>query len=63
MTTEFIQNAVAESFFKTLKTELIYGVIEMSSDEMKGELFEYIEIWYNRNRRHSAIENKMILEF
>ena len=56
-------NAVAESFFKSLKTELIYGGIEMSSEEMKGELFEYIEIWYNRNRRHSAIENKTIVEF
>ena len=56
-------NAVAESFFKSLITELVYGAIEISSDEMKVELFEYIEIWYNRNRRHSAIENKTIVEF
>ncbi len=56
-------NAVAESFFKSLKTELIYGSVEMTSEEMRGELFEYIEIWYNRNRRHSAIENKTIVEF
>jgi transposase InsO family protein len=30
---------------------------------MKLDLFEYIEIWYNKKRRHSAIENKTIEEF
>ncbi len=56
-------NAVAESFFKSLKTELIYGAIELSADDMKVELFEYIEVWYNRQRRHSAIDNMTIVEF
>jgi len=56
-------NAVAESFFKTLKTEQIYGNKLVSKAQMKMDLFEYIEIWYNRQRRHSAIGNLTIQEF
>src|SRR5690606_13484752 len=56
-------NVVAESFFKTLKSEQIYGNKLISRDQMKANLFEYIEIWYNRNRRHSALQNKTIEEF
>lgn len=56
-------NAVAESFFKTLKTEQIYGNKLVSKAQMKMDLFEYIEIWYNRERRHSAIGNLTIQEF
>lgn len=56
-------NAVAESFFKTLKTEQIYGNKLISKEKMKVDLFEYIEIWYNRERRHSAIGNLTIQEF
>lgn len=48
-------NAVAESFFKTLKSEQIYGNKLVSKDQMRAELFEYIEIWYNRERRHSTL--------
>lgn len=55
-------NAVAESFFKSLKTEAIYGLRLVSKLEMKAILFEYIEVWYNRKRRHSYIGNKTILE-
>jgi len=55
-------NAVAESFFKSLKTEAIYGLRLVSKLEMKTILFEYIEVWYNRKRRHSYIGNKTILE-
>jgi putative transposase len=40
-------NAVAESFFKSLKTELIYGNELICKEQMKLEIFEYIEIWYN----------------
>ncbi|MBO6186632.1 MAG: IS3 family transposase, partial [Chryseobacterium sp.] len=39
-------NAVAESFFKSLKTELIYGNKLISKEKMELEIFEYIEIWY-----------------
>lgn len=56
-------NAVAESFFKSLKTELIYGNKLISKEQMKLEIFEYIEIWYNRKRRHSDLNYKNIEEF
>jgi transposase InsO family protein len=56
-------NAVAESFFKSLKTELIYGNKLISKEQMKLEIFEYIEIWYNKKRRHSALKYATIDEF
>lgn len=56
-------NAVAESFFKSLKAELIYGNKLISKEEMKLEIFEYIEIWYNKKRRHSALNYQNIDEF
>jgi len=56
-------NAVAESFFKTLKAELIYGSKLLSKGKMKTQLFEFIEIWYNRKRRHSALKNLTIEEY
>lgn len=48
-------NAVAESFFATLKTELIDGVIWQTREHARRAIFEYIEVWYNRERRHSSI--------
>lgn len=48
-------NAVAESFFKSLKTELVYGSKLITKKQMKLQIFEYIEIWYNQKRRHSAL--------
>jgi transposase InsO family protein len=56
-------NAVAESYFKTLKSELIYGNRLVSKDKMKTMLFEYVEIYYNQTRRHSALGNLTIKEF
>lgn len=56
-------NAVAESFFKTLKTELIYGYKQTNKELMRLKLFQYIEIWYNRKRRHSFLNNMNIQEF
>ena len=56
-------NAVAESFFKTLKTEQIYGNKLISKEQMERDIFEFIEIWYNRKRRHSALNYKTIEEF
>lgn len=49
-------NAVAESFFKTLKTETVYHRKFETRAQAKLELFDYIEVWYNRKRRHSAID-------
>ncbi|WP_374759046.1 IS3 family transposase [Dyadobacter chenwenxiniae] len=48
-------NAVAESFFKTLKTGLIYQQDFITRAIAKQSVFEYIEIWYNRQRRHSVL--------
>jgi transposase InsO family protein len=47
-------NAVAESFFHTLKTELTHHVLFKTRGEAKQAIFEYIEIFYNRKRSHSA---------
>ncbi len=51
-------NAVAESFFKTLKVELIYGNDFKSIEQVKTSIFEYIEIWYNKQRLHSSLDYK-----
>jgi putative transposase len=48
-------NAVAESFFATLKKELIHGRSWPSKAELRTEVFEYIEVFYNRRRRHSTL--------
>jgi transposase InsO family protein len=56
-------NAVAESFFKTLKVELIYRNKYKSKEDAALSVFEWIETWYNRNRRHSALGNLTINEF
>lgn len=47
-------NACAESFFHSLKVELIHGERFTTREAMKEAVFEYIEVDYNRNRRHSA---------
>jgi putative transposase len=49
-------NAVAESFFKTIKTELIYHRKFVTRQKARLAIFEYIEGWYNRKRRHSALD-------
>lgn len=56
-------NAVAESFFKTLKVELIYHNDYKTKQEAALSIFEYIETWYNRNRRHKNLNNLTILEY
>jgi putative transposase len=56
-------NAVAERFFKTLKTEQIYGNKLISKEQMERDIFDLIKIWYNRKRRHSALDYKIIEEF
>jgi len=48
-------NAVAESFFHTLKTELVHHEDYRSRTEATASIFEYIEVFYNRQRRHSHI--------
>lgn len=47
-------NAVTESFFHTLKGHVVHGSIFTTRKKANAVLFEYIEIYYNRIRRHSA---------
>jgi putative transposase len=56
-------NAVAESFFATLKWELIDRYRWQTKAAAKTAIFEYIEIWYNRRRRHSALDYLSPLQF
>lgn len=56
-------NAVAESFFKTIKSELIYHYSYQNKHEAALSIFEYIETWYNKNRRHKQLNNLTIDEF
>ena len=51
-------NSVAESFFKTLKVELIYDDNFKTIEQAKTSISEYIEIWYNRKRLHSYLGYK-----
>ena len=48
-------NAVAESFFATLKTELVYQSHWSTRAAARSAIFEYIESFYNRRRRHSSL--------
>lgn len=56
-------NAFAESFFATLKKELVYRQKFSSKGEAKKAIFEYIEVWYNRKRLHSSIGYKTPIQF
>ncbi len=49
-------NAVAESFFRTLKTEWAYHIRLEDFDHTKHELFEYIEEFYNNKRLHQTLD-------
>jgi putative transposase len=51
-------NAVAESFFATLKTELVHRQRWATRLELRAALFEYIEVFYNRRRLHSTLGYK-----
>jgi transposase InsO family protein len=48
-------NACVESFFGTLKRELVYHRRYATREEAKQDIFEYIEVFYNRQRRHSTL--------
>ena len=51
-------NAEAENFFKILKSEMIYHVKYQSILHAKNDVFEFIEIWYNRKRIHECLGYK-----
>ena len=56
-------NAMMESFFSSLKKELVHLMTFHSKDQARRAIFEYIEIFYNRQRRHSALNQKSPLEY
>ena len=56
-------NAVSESFFHTLKTELVHHVKFKTKEEAKQAIFEFIEAFYNRVRMHSANDYLSPVEF
>ena len=56
-------NACIESFYATLKKELIYNIEEKSYEEMRGLLFEYIESWYNNKRIQKRLRYLLPTEY
>jgi putative transposase len=56
-------NAVSETFFHSLKVEMIHDQVWNTRSETKKAVFEYIEIYYNRKRRHSTLGYKSPVEF
>lgn len=56
-------NAPIESFFGTLKQELVHRCDFKSRTEARSAIFEWLEVWYNRARRHSALGYLSPMEF
>lgn len=56
-------NAVAESFFANLKNELIYWCHFSTREEAKGAIFDYIEVFYNRQRLHQTLNYQSPVQF
>jgi hypothetical protein len=56
-------NAVVETFFKTLKAELIWRSVWQTRRQVELALFEYINAFYNPRRRHSTLGGKSPLAF
>jgi transposase InsO family protein len=56
-------NAVVESFFSTLKRELVHHESYADHEAARRSLFEYIEVFYNRRRRHSTLGYRSPVEF
>ncbi len=56
-------NAVKESFFHTLKTELVHHEHYRTRDEARASVFDYIEAFYNRHRLHSTLDYMSPVDF
>ena len=50
-----LDNAVAESFFSNLKNELVHHVVYEDRDQARSAIFEYMELFYNRQRLHQTL--------
>jgi len=60
---ECLDNAVAESFFGTLKNELVHHEDYKTRAQAKQSIFEYIEVFYNRQRRHAFLNYMTPVEY
>ena len=60
---ECLDNAVAESFFGTLKNELVYHEDYKTRAQARQSIFEYIEVFYNRQRRHAFLNYMTPVEY
>ena len=63
---QFMEQLIAapdEDAAMKLLVEHGWGAPEMSAEQMEMEIFEYIEIWYNKTRRHATLQNMTIDEF
>ena len=56
-------NSCVESFFGTLKKELVHHRRYRTREEAKQDIFEWIEVFYNRQRRHSTLGYRSPAEF
>jgi putative transposase len=56
-------NAPTESFFNSLKNERVHGQRYRTRQEAIADLFEYIEVFYNRRRRHSSLGSRSPVRF
>lgn len=60
---ECLDNAVAESFFGSLKNELVFHEDYRTRSEARQSIFEYIEVFYNRQRRHASLNYMTPVEY
>lgn len=60
---EVYDNAFIESYWSRLKAELVHQRVFRSVAEAREQLFEYIELYYNRRRRHSSLGYVSPLQF
>jgi putative transposase len=60
---ECLDNAVAESFFGSLKNELVYHEDYLTKAQARQSIFEYIEVFYNRQRRHASLHYMTPVEY
>jgi putative transposase len=56
-------NAVVESFFSSLKNEWVFHQTFFDRDQARAALFDYIELFYNRKRRHAALDYQSPVQF
>jgi transposase InsO family protein len=56
-------NATMESFWSTLKLELVYRGLFLTRAQARTQIFDYIEVFYNRQRAHSALDCNSPIDF